>query len=153
MEAGKSRSTGSWKLHDDDLELNNICTLIDNSRAKRKELFIDSCFSGRADEKALIFEGVAPPMLVTNGQDILYNNFHTLSILTAGTNRQFANMYEEKGHRLFSYFLIRGLLTKHFDIKELYRYVRNEVSYLNFMVTPKNLSPNKKIVAKFNFNV
>jgi hypothetical protein len=27
------------------------------------------------------------------------------------------------------------------------------VSYLNFMVTPKNLSPNKKIVAKFNFNV
>ena len=41
-------------------------------------------------------------------------------ILTAGKDKQYSNMYEEKGYRLFSYFLMESMLKGRSSIKDIY---------------------------------
>jgi hypothetical protein len=45
-----------------------------------------------------------------------------------GEGNQFANEYEEKGHRLFSYHLIKGLLEGKTNLRKLAAYVQKNVS-------------------------
>lgn len=50
-----------------------------------------------------------------------------LTVLGAGEGGQFANEYRDRSHRLFSYFLIRGLLDGKTAWPDLYQYVRQDV--------------------------
>jgi len=46
----------------------------------------------------------------------------------AGGKDQFANQYKEKGHRLFTYHLIRGLAEGRVEPEKLHSYVAKRVS-------------------------
>ena len=48
--------------------------------------------------------------------------------MTAGKSDQFANQLEDKGHRLFSYYLIKGMLENDFDLGQVSEYVQDNVS-------------------------
>jgi len=51
-----------------------------------------------------------------------------ITLMTAGKKDQFANQLEEKGHRMFSYYLIKGMLESDFDLKQVANYVQSNVS-------------------------
>jgi len=87
-------------------KLNNIYNLLSNSKANKIIAVIDSCFSGSTDGKS-IFKGVASVVLAPKRVTFNHNK---MVVITAGRNRQFSNMYQKRGHRLFSYFMMKSLL-------------------------------------------
>jgi len=98
-------------------KLENIYKKLSLTKAKHSFVFIDACFSGRTDNK-LIFKGVAPGLLQT--RKVPYDK-EKLTIITAGKNTEFSNMYEEKRYRLFSYYLTKGFLNNEKDLSVLYK--------------------------------
>jgi hypothetical protein len=87
-------------------QLGDIYRRLSLSGAGKVVAFVDSCFSGRTDN-ASIFKGTAPGLIRVKELDI---DPTKMTVLTAGKNTQFSNAYDTKGHRMFSYFLIRSLL-------------------------------------------
>ena len=110
---------------DDDpfFKLANIYTLLSHSKAKHSFAFVDACFSGKTDGIAL-FKGVAPGLIRTKKTP--YDE-KKLTILTAGLDDEFSNMYEEKKYRLFSYFLTQALIEGVRDVSLLYKKVNVNV--------------------------
>ncbi|MCG5547534.1 caspase family protein [Halorhodospira halochloris] len=110
----------------DHLALEHIYQRLEESNAKRVIGFIDACFSGQANPDQYIFEGVAPAGRMVREEESIGRLPDNMTVLTAGTNEQFANAYFERQHRLFSYYLIRGMVE---DKKgdELYEYVKGKV--------------------------
>lgn len=98
-------------------KLENIYKKLSLTKAKHSFVFIDACFSGRTDNE-LIFKGVAPGLLKT--KKVPYDK-KKLTIITAGTDKEFSNMYEEKRYRLFSYYLAKGFLNNERDVSVLYK--------------------------------
>lgn len=105
------------------LELNRIYETLDKSSAEQVFVFVDSCFSGKNDEGGLLYKGVAPVFKKSTKQ---YSS-NKLFVMTAGGPTDFANQYESQHQRMFSYFLIKGLLDKQNDIANLYKYIRKNV--------------------------
>jgi len=98
-------------------KLKNIYALLSKSKASKVIIFIDTCFSGATDGKSIL-EGVAAPTLQPREVEFDKNK---IAIITAGKNREYSNMFKIKGHRLFSYFLMRSLINGKKDIKSLYK--------------------------------
>ena len=95
------------------------------SPAARIIAFADTCFSGRANADQLVFKGVAPVILTTKERQY---DAAKVTLFLAGGENQFANQYEEKGHRLFTYHLIRGLAEGRVEPDKLHSYVAKRVS-------------------------
>jgi len=87
------------------------------SRADEIVVFMDSCFTGAADGVSVFGNGRAATRLVPKAPTF---DEDRMAVITAGTERQFSNAYPEKGHRLFSYFLMKGLMTDHGTLESLY---------------------------------
>ncbi|MDQ1340079.1 MAG: hypothetical protein QG567_1236 [Campylobacterota bacterium] len=106
---------------EDEFSLKQIYKKLGDSKADKVIAVVDSCFSGATDGIAQI-KGVAAtrvkPKAVTFDQT-------KMVVLSAGKDTQYSNMYEDKGHRLFSYFVMKSLLGGKKTITELFR----EVSY------------------------
>ncbi len=113
---------GSYE--DSRLSMNSLYKLMSDSKAKHINVFIDACFSGRVDQDTMVFKGVAG-LLIKPRPKIDINR---MTVFTAGEGNQFANEYEEKGHRLFSYHLIKGLLEGKTNLRKLAAYVQKNVS-------------------------
>jgi len=105
------------------LKLNQIYSTLNESLAKRIYIFIDSCFSGKDDDGQLLFRGVAPVFKKEKKQF----SSSKLTVMTAGGASDFANQYESESQRLFTYFLISGLLEEKNDVDLLYKSVRRNV--------------------------
>jgi hypothetical protein len=105
------------------------------SKAKRIVGFIDACFSGQVNRDQLVFEGVAPAGRLVRGQATPKALPQKLALMTAGTDEQFSNAYFQRQHRLFSYWLMRGLLEDKTG-EELYRYVRTNVEDVSLELGP-----------------
>ena len=116
------------------LMLKNIYKELSNSKASKIVAFIDSCFSGSTDGKSVI-KGVAATRLVP--KKITFNK-KKMVVITAGREKQYSNMYPQKGERLFTYYLMKSILKGRKDIKTLY----NEV-YLNVKDTSEKFGPLK----------
>ena len=84
---------------------------------------MDSCFSGSTDGHSL-FTGVAGSVLVP--KKVTFNH-DKMVVLTAGREKQFSNMYPKKGHRLFSYFVMKSLLEGKRAVSDVYNYVYPKV--------------------------
>ena len=70
-------------------------------------------------------KGIAPGRVVQ--KELTFNKDKMLIISAAGYN-QVANAYSEKGHRLFSYFLLKNLLVKNMpSIPTLFENIRKNV--------------------------
>ncbi len=110
---------------DEDMKLSNVWRDLTASGQGEVIAFLDSCFSGNAD-KRWVYKGTAPGLLVREPIDRVTSD--RLLIFSAGNEKQFANYYPEKGHRLFSYFLIKGLIEGKTSPDDLHQYVRTHVS-------------------------
>ena len=97
--------------------------MISDSKAKHSFAFIDACFSGKTDDN-LLFKGVAAGLIRT--KKTLYDE-DKMTIITAGTNDEFSNMYEDEKYRLFSYYLTKALIEDINDVDLLYKKVNVEV--------------------------
>ncbi len=97
-------------------KLKNIYKTLGDSKASKVIVFVDSCFSGATDGVSVI-KGVAATRM--KPKKITFNK-KKMVIITAGKNKQYSNMYQEKGYRLFSYFLMESMLKGRTSIKDIY---------------------------------
>lgn len=112
-----------------DLKLSNIYKKLANSDASKVIAFVDSCFSGATDQKSL-FKGAASPRLRAKKVSV---DQAKMSVLTAGKDKQFSNMFERKKHRLFSYYLMKGIIENNLrDVESLHKYVKRKVHNESF---------------------
>mgnify|MGYP002629291979 CR=1 FL=1 len=99
------------------LKLSNIYSLLSKSQASKVVVFVDSCFSGGVDGKNIL-KGVASSRLVPKEIDI---DDKKMVVMSAGRKTQFSNAYETKGHRLFTYYLMKSMLSGEDKISEIYK--------------------------------
>ena len=90
--------------------------------AKSVLVAMDSCFSG-AGGRSVIAKGARP--LVSLVQNEVPAN---ITVIAASAGDQISNSYQEKGHGLFTYFLLKGLKEKGGDFKAVYDYLKPEVA-------------------------
>ncbi len=104
----------------------NIYKALQSSKARQVFLFMDSCFTGQADGRPVMGD-VANAVIRPKKLRISKNG--KLALLTAGTEDHFSNAYRSKGHRMFSYFLMRQLLSGHKTFGELALQVEAQVAH------------------------
>ncbi len=89
---------------------------LSDSKAGRIIAVVDSCFSGSTDGKS-IQKGVAATRVKPKEIDF---DRTKMVVLTAGKGTQYSNAYNQKAHRMFSYFVMEELLKGDKNLKELY---------------------------------
>jgi hypothetical protein len=105
--------------------LNNIYGTLSSTKASKVVAFVDSCFSGATDGNTLI-KGVAATKMKPK---IVQLDNDKMVVLTAGKDTQYSNGYNQKGYRMFSYFVMKNLLeTKESNpqIEQLYKKIKEE---------------------------
>ncbi|MBI2385970.1 MAG: SEL1-like repeat protein [Elusimicrobia bacterium] len=98
-----------------------LYALLGKLPAKSVTVALDSCFSG-AGGRSVLAKGARP--LVTVRTDAPPAR---VTVLAAAAGDQISNSYQEQGHGLFTYFLLKGLKEKG-DFKSAYDYLGPEVS-------------------------
>ncbi len=111
---------------DEFYRVDNIYKALQASNARQVFLFMDSCFTGQADDRP-VTKDVANAVIRPKKLHISKNG--KLAVLTAGTANQFSNAYPDKGHRMFSYFLMRQLLSGHKTFGSLALQVEAQVAH------------------------
>jgi len=91
--------------------------------AKSVTVAMDSCFSG-AGGRSVLAKG-ARPLVTVAVVDALPPK---LTVLAAAAGDQISNSYQEKGHGLFTFFLLKGLKEKGADMKTVFEYLKPEVA-------------------------
>jgi hypothetical protein len=98
--------------------------------AKEVIVALDSCFSG-AGGRSVLAEG-ARPLVMNLKTESVYDK--RLSVLAASSGEQISSTYKEKGHGLFTYFLLKGIKEKNLvredgslQVMELFDYLKPEV--------------------------
>lgn len=76
------------------------------ARLEAKEIIVvlDSCFSGGGG-RSVLAKGTKPLVMTMNRPAIQKN----ISVMTASSGQQIGSVYAEKGHGLFTYFLLKGI--------------------------------------------
>lgn len=105
------------------LKLDAIYATLSKAEAKNVFVFMDSCFSGKDDDGGLLYRGVAP-VLKTNKTVISGDK---LTLFTAGKSTDFANDFEAKKQRMFSYYLIKELSEGKTNLNQVYSGIKNKV--------------------------
>ena len=113
-------------FEDDDFAFATLLGEIQQARVGKVLAFLDTCFSGKAGADELVFQGVAP--ITESAEQEVPDK---MTVFYAGTGAQFANSYDDKGHRLFSYFLAQGLVDGLGTVEDLERYVSTNVAELS----------------------
>lgn len=90
--------------------------------AKRVLVAMDSCFSG-AGGRSVIAKGARPLVSIVSAEIPA-----KVVVLSASAGDQISNSYQEKGHGLFTYFLLKGLKEKGADFKAVFDYLKPEVA-------------------------
>jgi uncharacterized caspase-like protein len=91
--------------------------------AKRVLVAMDSCFSG-AGGRSVMAKGARPLVAVAPAAALPAK----LTVIAAAAGDQISNSYQEKGHGLFTYYLLKGLKEKGGDFKAAYGYLKPEVA-------------------------
>ena len=73
--------------------------------AKEIVVALDSCFSG-AGGRSVIAKGMRPLVMNIQGSQSLSGN---ITVLSASAGDQISATYDEKGHGLFTYFMLKGI--------------------------------------------
>ncbi len=72
--------------------------------AKEIIVVLDSCFSGGGG-RSVLAKGAKPLVVTINTPNIKKN----IAVMTASSGDQISSAYEEQGHGLFTYFMLRGI--------------------------------------------
>lgn len=98
--------------------------------AKEIIIALDSCFSG-AGGRSVLAKGARPLVMNFQENTSLSKN---MTVLSASTGDQISSTYDEKGHGLFTYFLLRGIKYENvikkdgfLNIDELHAYMKPQV--------------------------
>ena len=77
------------------------------SKLQAKEIIValDSCFSG-AGGRSVLAKGARPLVMNLQSNIALSRN---ITVLSASSGEQISSTYDEKGHGLFTYFLLKGI--------------------------------------------
>ncbi len=132
------------------LKLDNIYAKLAKSRSKNVFVFMDSCFSGKDDGGSLLYRGVAP--VLKTKKTIVSDE--KLTIFTAGRSTDFANDFEDKKQRMFSYYLIKELSDGKKDLSTLYPKIKSKVKRaslikgLGYKQTPQLYGNTKALLSK-----
>lgn len=115
--------------------------------AKEIIVALDSCFSG-AGGKSVIAKG-ARPLVMNLEHDII--PVKNMTVLSASSGDQISSSYEEKGHGLFTYFMLKGIKDGITEIGELFDYMKPQVERVarktyNNEQSPQLIAPEKKKV-------
>jgi len=97
--------------------LDNIYTSLSNSKATKIIAFVDSCFSGVTDGKAVL-KGVAATKMVA--KSVKFNK-EKMVVISAGKGNQYSNGYDKKAYRLFSFYIMKNIIKGDNTIKSLYK--------------------------------
>ena len=133
-------------IEDKTFALKNIYKKLSDSKASHVVAFVDSCFSGATDGVSII-KGVAGSRLAP--KKVLFDK-EKMVVLTAGEKKQYSNVYETKGHRMMSYFVMKSLIEGKKDMNALFKEVSYKVSEASNELGPlkkqePTLSGNRKI--------
>ena len=99
--------------------LKQIYNELSSSKASSIIAIIDSCFTGTTDGKS-IQKGVAATKIKPKSVDF---DKTKMVVMTAGKDNQYSNAYNQKAHRLFSFFVMQELISGEKNIKQLYEKV------------------------------
>ena len=98
--------------------------------AKEIIVALDSCFSG-AGGRSVLAKGARPLVMDLQSNLVLSKN---MTVLSASSGDQISSTYDEKGHGLFTYFLLKGIKNEDvvkkdgaLDINELHAYIKPQV--------------------------
>ena len=120
------------------LSTKRLYDTLDGLHAKRVLVFMDACFSGaqRGDGMLASSRGVALKVK----QDAPKGN---MVVFSAATGDETAYPYKEKGHGLFTYYLLKKLQDTKGDVTlgELSEYVNKEVRRQSVVINHKSQSP------------
>lgn len=105
---------------------------------------LDSCFSG-AGGKSVLAKGARP--IVMSVENSLMPRQNT-TVLAASSGEQISSTYQEKGHGLFTYFMLKGIKngvensnSAVVEIAELHEYVKTQVERISRKMYNNEQSP------------
>ena len=131
--------------------LKRLYESLNKLQAKEIILALDSCFSG-AGGRSVLAKGARP--LVMNLQDNMVFS-KNITILSASSGDQISSTYDEKGHGLFTYFMLKGIKNEDvvkqdgsIAISDLFTYLKPQVERIarkqyNNEQTPQLIVPKK----------
>ena len=120
---------------DSQFRLSEVYKILLGSRAKQILLVLDTCFSGRTDDNSLIFKDVAPVSLMQQS-GISPPPDPRLTVLTGGGPNDFANALRPRGHRLFTYHLLKEWARSGYVARERYAVVADAVAQDAYALKP-----------------
>jgi hypothetical protein len=119
--------------------------------AKEVIVALDSCFSG-AGGRSVVAKGSRPLVMNLKSTVVLPKN---MTVLSASSGNQTSSTYDEKGHGLFTYFMLKGIKNEEvvkqdgsLAISDLYGYIKPQVERIarkqyNNEQTPQLIGPRK----------
>lgn len=119
--------------------------------AKQVIVALDSCFSG-AGGRSVIAKGARPLVMNLKTATALPKN---MTVLSASSGDQISSTYDEKGHGLFTYFMLKGIKNEDvtrpdgsLKLDDLFSYVKPQVERIarkqyNNEQTPQLIEPKK----------
>lgn len=120
---------------DSPFRLSEVYKILLASRAKQILVVLDTCFSGRTDDNNLIFKDVAPVSLMQQS-GIAPPPDPRLTVLTGGGPNDFANALRPRGHRLFTYHLLKEWVRSGYVARERYAMVADAVAQDAYALKP-----------------
>lgn len=112
-------------------------------QAKEIIVALDSCFSG-AGGRSVIAKG-SRPLVMTMDNLIIPSK---IAVLSASSGEQTSSTYEEKGHGLFTYFMLKGIKgdddanrNGKIEVGELFNYIKPQVERIARKVYNNEQSP------------
>lgn len=110
--------------------LNRMYDALGKLPAKKIIVALDSCFSG-AGGRSVLAEGARPLVMNLQKSFVVPRN---MTVLTASSGSQISSTYKEKGHGLFTYFLLKGIKNEDvvgqdgsLAVSDLFTYVKPQV--------------------------
>ena len=114
--------------------LNEIYKILLQSKAKQIWVVLDSCFSGLTDQNEMIFKDIAP--IMPKVSDLAFQNDKRLIVLAGSGPSDFAHAFRNKGHRLFTYHLIKEISNSKGLYKHRYPNLIDSVMNDSFRLVP-----------------
>lgn len=119
------------------VKLDDLYSKLTEFKSKRITVFLDACFSGGARNAGLL---ASRGVKIKPKENILNGN---IVVFSATSGDQSAHPYNDKGHGLFTYFLLKKLQETKGDLTygELSSYLSNTVGLKSVLINNKEQNP------------